>query len=47
MIDTSSAVQFLVQLLTDVMPIAFLWAFTDRAVKAVIRAATGRAKEGI
>jgi len=38
----ADSVSFLIDLLHYVLPAAFLWAITDRAVKAVIRAATGK-----
>lgn len=42
--DSSS---FILQLLQYVLPAAFIWALTDRAVTAIIRAATGRSKNGL
>lgn len=43
----SDVVSTMLQLLEYVLPAAFIWALTDKAVHAVIRAATGRTKDGV
>lgn len=45
--DISSVVSFTLSVLSYVLPAAFIWALTDVAVRVVIRAATGRVKDGL
>lgn len=43
--DLQNTVDFLVSLLSYTMPMAFLWSFAHIAVKAIIKAATGRIED--
>lgn len=43
----ADVVQTMLHLLQYVLPAAFIWAMTDKAVRAVIRAATGRSNNGV
>lgn len=45
--DISDVVSTMLKLLEYVLPAAFIWALTDKAVHAIVRAATGRTKDGI
>lgn len=45
--DLTTASTFILELLEYVLPAAFLWALTERAVTAIIRAAVGRSKNGL
>lgn len=40
-------VSTMLSILTYVLPAAFIWALTDKAVTAIIRAATGRTYNGV
>lgn len=43
----SDAVDTIVSILQYVLPAAFIWAITDRIVRSIIKAATGRSKNGL
>lgn len=43
----ADVVSTMLSILTYVLPAAFIWALTDKAVTAVIKAATGRSYNGI
>lgn len=45
--DIQSSVNFIMALLEYVLPAAFLFVLTDLAVRIVIRAATGKIREGL
>lgn len=40
--EIASVVDFLIDLLTYVLPACFLWAVTDKVVRVVVKTATGK-----
>lgn len=45
--NIQNVVSTILAILEYVLPAAFLWAVTDRAVRAIIKAAVGRSKNGL
>lgn len=43
----NDVVSTILNILEYVLPAAFIWAITDRVVRAVIKAAVGRSKNGL
>ena len=43
----ADVVSTMLSILTYVLPAAFIWALTDKAVTAIIKAATGRSYNGV
>lgn len=43
----SDVVSTMLKILEYVLPAAFIWALTDKAVCSIIRAATGRWNDGV